>query len=130
MRDAFNELIREEEDGGIFGSGRQTRAYFMDVFDHILRITDFIDTYRDMLSGSLDAFQSSLANRLNENMQRLTVVTTVLATATVITGFYGMNVRGLGVNNLDYPYSGFILLIVLVVVTLIELWIFRRKGWL
>jgi len=92
MRDAFNELLREEEDGSILHGTRHTRAYLTDVFDHILRIIDVIDTYRDMLSGSLDAFQSSLSNRLNENMQRLTVAATILATATVVTGFYGMNV--------------------------------------
>lgn len=86
LRDVFNELIRSEEGGRIFAI-EQTRAYFSDVYDHILRLVDFVDTYRDMLSGSFDAYQSSLANRLNENMQRLTVAATVLATSTVITGF-------------------------------------------
>lgn len=129
MRDAFNELMRDEDEGVMIASS-QTRAYFTDVFDHILRLTDFVDTYRDMLSASLDAYQSAQANRLNTNMQRLTVAATILATATVITGFYGMNVAGLGINSLDNPHGALIILIVLVVVTLIEIWLFKKRGWL
>jgi magnesium transporter len=125
-RDMLNELLRlvEESPGQA-----ALRAYYIDVFDHVLRLTDFIDTYRDMLSGSLEAYQSTLANQLNTNMQRLTVGATVLATATVITGFYGMNLRGLLINS-AWPYGGHALLITLVVVTIIELWLFRRKGWI
>ncbi len=129
MRDAFNELIRDGEDGDIFTRSEQTRAYFTDVFDHVLRLTDFVDTYRDMLSGSLDAFQSSLANRLNQNMQRLTVAATVLATATLITGFFGMNLHGLFINS-PAPYGGQLVLLALLIITFIEIWLFHRKGWL
>lgn len=128
LRDAFNELIRSEEGGTIFQI-EHTRAYFNDVYDHILRLTDFVDTYRDMLSGSLDAYQSAQSNRLNMNMQRLTVAATVLATSTVITGFYGMNLRGLLINA-DWRYGGHLVLGVLFVVTAIEIWLFRRKGWI
>ncbi|HEX2948684.1 MAG TPA: magnesium/cobalt transporter CorA [Armatimonadota bacterium] len=127
-RDAFNELIRSEEGGMIFPL-QQTRAYFSDVYDHILRLTDFVDTYRDMLSGTLDAYQSSLSNKLNENMQRLTVAATVLASSTVITGFFGMNVRGMMIQS-PWRYGGLLVLIILIVTTLIEIWLFRRKGWL
>ncbi len=130
MRDVFNELIREDEDGALLPDPAQTRVYFNDVFDHILRITDFIDTYRDMLSSSLDAYQSAQANKLNENMQRLTVAATILATGTVITGFYGMNIKGLGVNNLDNPFGALLILVVLVVITVVEIWLFKRRGWL
>lgn len=128
MRDVFNEILRLGELGDRFTLA-QTRAYFMDVYDHVLRLTDFTDTYRDMLSGSLEAYQSSLSNQLNRNMQRLTVVTTILATATVITGFYGMNLRGLYINS-TAPYAGHIVLGSLLLVMLFELWLFWRKGWL
>ncbi len=123
-RDALNELLavveRSPEQAAL-------RAYYIDVFDHVLRLTDFIDTYREMLSVSLEAMQSTLANQLNRNMQRLTVGATVLATATVITGFYGMNLRGLLINS-DWPYGGHILLAV--AITAVEIWYFRRIGWL
>lgn len=127
LRDALNELTRAEK--GLLVDTERTRLYFMDVFDHVLRLTDFVDTYRDMLSGSLEAYQSAQGNRLNTNMQRLTVAATVLATGTVITGFYGMNVRGLFINS-PWPYTGYIILTALVVITLVEILIFRKKGWL
>ncbi|HEY3376063.1 MAG TPA: magnesium/cobalt transporter CorA [Armatimonadota bacterium] len=128
LRDALNELIRSAEGGTIIPM-EHTRAYINDVYDHILRQTDFVDTYRDMLSGSLDAYQSSLSNKLNENMQRLTVAATILATGTVVTGFYGMNLRGIGINS-EWLFGGHLVLAILLVVTLIELWLFRRKGWI
>jgi magnesium transporter len=127
LRDALNELIRLDDEQ--YFHNPHFRAYLLDVFDHVLRLTDFVDTFRDMLSGSLEAYQSSLSNRLNANMQRLTVVTTVLATATVITGFYGMNLFGLGINS-HWGYSGHVLLLVLVVVTAVELWLFHRYKWI
>lgn len=127
LRDAFNELIRSEEGGTIFPI-EQTRVFFSDVYDHILRLTDFVDTYRDMLSSSLDAYQSAQSNRLNENMQRLTVAATILATSTLVTGFYGMNLRGVGINS-SWPYGGLLVLVLLVLVTFVEIYIFRRRGW-
>jgi magnesium transporter len=127
LRDALNELLATENDSTL--GLEHTRAYFSDVFDHVLRLTDFVDTYRDMLSGSLEAYQSSLANRLNENMQRLTVAATVLATATVITGFFGMNLRGLLINS-PWAYGGHLVVGGLVVITLVEIWLFHRKRWI
>ncbi|MHB9132125.1 MAG: magnesium/cobalt transporter CorA [Armatimonadota bacterium] len=127
LRDALDELIRAEETGIIL-SVEHTRAYFMDVLDHVLRITDFVDTFRDMLSGSLDAYQSAMANKLNENMQRLTIAATILATAAALTGFFGMNLQGLMVNS-GYPYGAYIALALLIVSIGFELWIFRKKGW-
>lgn len=128
LRDALNELIREEESEQLIPRGK-ARVYFTDVFDHVLRLTDFVDTYRDMLASSIDAYQSSLSNVLNINIQRLTVAATVLATATLITGFFGMNVRGAFIN-IPWPYTGWLILAALIVLTVVEIWYFRRKGWL
>lgn len=128
MRDAYNELIREEESEPLFLVG-QTRLYINDVYDHILRLTDFVDTYREMLSGTLEAYQSSQSNRLNANMQRLTVGATVLATATLITGFFGMNLSGLGINS-HWPYASLVVCLILLIITAIEIWLFRRIKWL
>jgi len=128
LRDALNELIREEESEQLIPHGN-ARLYFTDVFDHVLRLTDFVDTYRDMLTGSIDAYQSSLSNVLNINIQRLTVAATVLATATLITGFFGMNVHGAFINT-RWIYAGWIILVALVIITVVEIWYFRRKGWI
>lgn len=128
LRDALNELIREEESEQLIPHGK-SRVYFSDVFDHVLRLTDFVDTYRDMLTGSIDAYQSSLSNVLNINIQRLTVAAMVLATATLITGFFGMNVHGAFIN-IRWPHTGWIILVVLLVITVVEIWYFKRKGWI
>lgn len=128
LRDALNELIREEESEQFFPRGN-TRLYLTDVYDHVLRLTDFIDTYRDMISGSIEAYQSSLSNVLNINIQRLTVAATVLATATLITGFFGMNVRGAFIN-IRWPYTGWLILVALLMLTIVEIWYFRRRSWI
>lgn len=128
MRDAVNLFIRSEEDGGIF-SLENMREYFIDIYDHLLRLTEFVDTYRDMLSGSMECYQSSLSNTLNINMQRLTVITTILATGSVISGLYGMNLKGMGIGG-ESEYGAYVVVIVFLVVALIELMIFKKKGWI
>jgi len=128
LRDALNELIRGEESEQLFPNNN-ARMYFSDIYDHVLRLTDFVDTYRDMLSGSIDAYQSSLSNVLNVNIQRLTVAATILATGTLITGFFGMNENGAFIHS-PWPYGGWVILGVLLVLTMLEIWYFRRIGWI
>ena len=65
--------------------------HLRDVHDHLLRIADTVDTYRDLLSSGIDLYMSSVSNRLNRVVNRLTVVTVVVGVLAVITGFYGMN---------------------------------------
>jgi magnesium transporter len=128
MRDAVNLFIRSEEDGGLF-TLENMREYFIDIYDHLLRLTEYVDTYRDILSGSMECYQSSLSNTLNVNMQRLTVITTVLATGSVLSGLYGMNLRGMGIGS-ESVYGGYIVLVVFLLIALIEILIFRKKGWI
>jgi magnesium transporter len=61
------------------------------VFDHIIRVADTIDTLRDMLSSTMDAYLSIQGNRMNQIMKRLTSISTVLMSATLVAGIYGMN---------------------------------------
>jgi len=128
MRDAVNLFIRSEEDGGIF-TLENMREYFVDIYDHLLRLTEYVDTYRDMLSGSMECYQSTLSNTLNNNMQRLTVITTILATGSVLTGIYGMNLKGMGIAS-ETHLGAYILVLVFLLVSLIEFLIFRKKGWI
>lgn len=67
------------------------RAYFQDVYDHIIRVTDEIDTFRELTSNVIDAYLASASNRLNEVMKVLTSIATVLLVLTVVTGFFGQN---------------------------------------
>ncbi len=87
LRDVFNTLLRREQP--IFP--RETHVYFQDVFDHIIRVADTIDTLRDMLGSTMDAYLSVSGNRMNMVMKRLTSIATILMSVTLIAGIYGMN---------------------------------------
>ncbi len=89
MRDVVNELIRREK--GLLGDDLD--MYFRDVYDHITRTVELIETYRDLLSGALDIYLSAVANRTNEVMKILTIWGTVALPLVIITGFFGMNLK-------------------------------------
>ncbi len=67
------------------------RDYLRDVYDHLIRISDLIDSYRDLLSGSMDVYLSTVSNRLNTVMKQLTILATVFLPLTVVTSFFGQN---------------------------------------
>lgn len=87
LRDVFNTLLRREQP--IFA--REIYVYFQDVFDHLIRVADTIDTLRDMLGSTMDAYLSVSGNRMNMIMKRLTSISTILMSVTLIAGIYGMN---------------------------------------
>src|SRR5437868_14325310 len=68
-----------------------SRDYFRDVYDHLIRISDLIDSYRDLLTGAMDVYLSTVSNRLNAVMKQLTIVATIFLPLSVITGFFGQN---------------------------------------
>ena len=73
------------------GFEADTRDYFRAVYDHMIRVSDLIDSYRDLLTGALDVYLSTVSNRLNSVMERLTIVATIFLPLSVVTGFFGMN---------------------------------------
>ncbi|HZB43957.1 MAG TPA: magnesium/cobalt transporter CorA [Pyrinomonadaceae bacterium] len=87
LRDVFNTMLRREQP--IFP--RETLVYFQDVFDHIIRVADTIDNLRDMLGSTMDAYLSVSGNRMNQVMKRLTSISTILMSVTLVAGIYGMN---------------------------------------
>jgi len=87
LRDVFNSLLRREQP--IFH--RDIHLYFQDVFDHLIRVADSIDTLRDMLSSTMEAYLSVSGNRMNQIMKRLTSISTILMSVTLIAGIFGMN---------------------------------------
>ena len=87
LRDVFNTMLRREQP--IFP--REIHVYFQDVFDHLIRVADTIDSLRDMLSSTMDAYLSVSGNRMNKIMKRLTSIATILMSVTLIAGIYGMN---------------------------------------
>jgi len=73
------------------GSDAEAERYFRDIFDHLIRVTDLIDSYKDLLTGAMDVYLSMVSNRLNLVVERLTVLSTILLPLIVLTGFFGQN---------------------------------------
>ncbi|MGH7583946.1 MAG: magnesium/cobalt transporter CorA [Gemmatimonadales bacterium] len=105
-----------------------TLPYLRDVHDHTLQVADAIDTYRDMMSGMIDLYMSSVSNRMNQVMKVLTVIATIFIPLTFIAGVYGMNFVHMPELHwlLGYPA----VLLLMAVVTGGLLLAFRRNGWL
>jgi len=122
-RDVFNVLLRR--DPPILQPG--SIIYFQDVYDHIVRVTDSIDTYRDLLSSALDAYLSVVSNNLNEVMKRLTIFSTIFLPLSFIVGFFGQNFTQLPISDNNWYIFMYALLVAVPVVML--LW-FRRSQWL
>jgi len=76
-----------------------TLPYLRDVYDHLIRLSDMLDSYRDILTGALDVHLSAVSNRLNEVMKRLALVATIFMPLSFITGFWGMNFAALPVAS-------------------------------
>ena len=125
LRDLLNGLTRRD----LPLIKPHTLVYFRDIFDHLLRMTDAIDTHRDLITGALDIYLSVISNRLNEVMKVLTVVTASFASLAVITGVYGMNFER-AFPPFDWPYGFAAVLLGMAGVTAVMLALFRRKGWL
>ncbi|HJX32641.1 MAG TPA: magnesium/cobalt transporter CorA [Solirubrobacterales bacterium] len=107
-----------------------SRNYFRDVYDHSIRISDQIDSYRDLLSGSRDAYLSVVSNRLNQITKQLTVMATIFLPLSFVVGFFGQNFKWL-VVNIQSTGAFFALGIGSVVVSVIALlfW-FRRSDYI
>jgi magnesium transporter len=123
-RDVLNVLTRR--DLPIFKT--HTLVYFQDVYDHVVRITDSIDTYRDLLSSALDSYLSMQSNRLNITVQTLTSASIILMVLSLITGIYGTNFDNL--PELHWTYGYFAMLGVMLALAIGLYAFFKRKGWL
>lgn len=89
QRDLAARTIGEIEE--LPGLATGSRDYFRDVYDHLIRVSDLIDSYRDLLTGTMDVYLSTVSNRLNVVMKQLTLVATVFLPITALTGFFGQN---------------------------------------
>ena len=104
-----------------------TAVYFQDVYDHIVRVTDTIDTFRDLASNVIDAHLAAASNRLNEVMKVLTSIATILLVVAVITSFFGMNFTLLPYGSPEWFWAT---VVVIFAASAALLWYFRRLGWL
>ena len=111
------------------GMTPEDERYFRDIYDHLIRISDLIDTYRDLLTGSLDVFLSTTSNRLNVVSKQLAVIATIFLPLTFITGFFGQNFPWLVQHIGGWP--AFLVLGIGAEVLTVALLIayFMRRGW-
>jgi len=123
-RDVVNVLMRREHP---FIDVRYL-AYLQDVYDHLSRLTESIDVFRDILASALDAHLSVVSNRLNQVMKTLTALSAMLMTSGLVAAIYGMNFRRMPELEWTYGYP-FALLLMLGIVVALGLF-FHRKGWL
>lgn len=122
-RDAFVMLVRR--DAPLIG---QTTALLMqDVYDHLIRVTDAIDLYRDLVASAVDAYMSVIANRTNDTMKRLTTISAVLMSVSLIAGIYGMNFWYM--PELRWPWGYPYALGLMLTVALVLVFLFKKRRY-
>jgi magnesium transporter len=122
-RDATLHLQRDPE--SIIDAEHQ--PFVRDIYDHVVRLLDSVETQRDLVNNSLDIYLSSVANRTNEVMKVLTVLGTIVLPAIAISGIYGMNLKGLPFE--DSPHGALYVALMTVFVTVLLLWWMKKRGW-
>jgi magnesium transporter len=123
MRDLLYRMINSDKIPGV----KEQNIYYTDIYDHLLKLTEMIESNREMTADLRDSYNSLRSNRMNSIMKTLTVITTIFMPLTFIAGVYGMNF----VNMPELQWAGGYYLIIGVMVVLglgMYLW-FRRKGW-
>lgn len=124
LREVVNSLIRRESPF----VRETTIVYLRDLYDHTIQVVETLETLRDMVSGMLDIYLSSVSNRMNGIMKVLTIIATIFMPLTFIAGLYGMNFRHMPELELRWGYPAVLLLMVAITAGMIVF--FRRKKWL
>lgn len=107
---------------------QSTLPYVRDAYDHTIQVIDTLETYRDILSGMLDIYLSSISNRMNQIMKVLTIISTIFIPLTFIAGVYGMNFENM--PELKWEYGYYVSLGLMAAVSLVMLRFFRKRRWL
>jgi magnesium transporter len=121
-RDVCLLMLRQEN--GFFDA--ETRLYLQDVYDHLIRVADSIDTFRDLVASAIDAYLSVAANRTNDTMKRLTSISTVLMTAALVAGFYGMN---FDLPEFHWKWGVAFVYALIFCLSILLTWWFKRRGY-
>lgn len=128
QREVLNKLAR----GDFAVIDPRDRVYFRDVYDHFVRLADLNESLRDLVGGALDTYLSVTANRTNDIMKALTIVTVLFMPLTFITGFFGMNFFGASIELLfetNKPLFFAAAMLVMVGVPVLMVMYIRRRGW-
>jgi magnesium transporter len=124
VRDLVNSLERSETNL----IQPTTDLYLRDVHDHVIRVIETVENYRDLINGMMDIYLSSLSNKMNEVMKMLTIISTLFIPVTFIVGVYGMNFDYMPELRSPYGYAATWVVMLIIMVSL--LYYFRRKRWL
>jgi magnesium transporter len=124
LREVIAALLRQESPL----VAETTVPFLRDVYDHTIQVIDTVETYRDMLSGMIDIYMSSMSNRMNEVMKVLTIIATVFIPLTFVAGVYGMNFEFM--PELHWRYGYLFAWMLMIGIGLGFLVFFRRKKWM
>ncbi len=124
LREALNSLGKHESSL----IRESTAPYLRDVYDHVIHVIDSVDIYREMISGMLDMYLSSVSYRLNAVMKVLTIIATIFMPLTFVVGIYGMNFKNM--PELEWRYGYPLVWLTMIGVTVFMLYYFKRKKWL
>ncbi len=108
----------------------KAEPYFADVHDHLIRVFEVLDSYRDLMSGMLDVYLTTVSNRLNVVMKQLTIIATIFMPITFITGVFGQNFGHSPQVEHDNGYLFWIVLACMGLITALQIWYFKKRGWL
>ncbi len=122
------EVINTVAKGELSLVQENTVLFFRDVYDHTIQIVDTIESYRDVLSGMLDLYLSTLSNRMNEVMKVLTIIATIFIPITFVAGIYGMNFKYM--PELEWKWGYLAVWSLIGGIALLMIVFFKRKKWL
>jgi magnesium transporter len=124
----LREVISVLERGESTLIDQSTGIYLRDVYDHTIQVIDTIETFRDMVSGMLDIYLSSMSNKMNEVMKVLTIIATIFIPLTFIAGIYGMNFKY--IPELEWHWGYVAALVLMGIIAFGLVMYFRNKKWL
>ena len=124
LRELVNKLQREQSEL----ISDELQIYIRDIYDHIFRITETLDSFREIIFGMLDMYLSSVSNKMNEIMKVLTIISTTFIPLSFLAGFYGMNFKYMPELSSTFSYP--ILIITMFSIFILMFYFFRRKKWL
>lgn len=108
----------------------ESEGYFTDVHDHLIRAFEVLDSYRDLMSGLLDVYLTTVSNRLNTVMKQLTIIATIFLPITFVTGVFGQNFGHMPQVEHDAGLNFWLVLAFMALITVGQLWFFKRRGWI
>jgi magnesium transporter len=125
QREVFQHLVTH----AVQFHSEETSVYYRDVYDHVMRQYETVDSLRDLLTGSMDVYLSTISNRLNGTMKQLTVIASLFLPLTFLTGFFGMNFAYL-VGIIKTPREFAVGVGIMVATTAVQLYFFHKRDWI